>query len=175
MPSPGNQTQATLVGGLCGRQMLNHCTIPAPPEHFHLHFVHWLTCFSSFLFVYKLYAAINCDKQTIIILYYFGFVKQHEEASVQMFDYMMKVNNLLPSFTQYNLTEGDVVFIKELIAGTALDTTGSQVNSLVARVSLKREGLVDHCLHHLSSCLLSIPFTPTSCSPYCSLGRTTGA
>ena len=45
-----------------------------------------------------------------------------------MFDYMLKVNNLLPSFIQYNLTERDVVFIKELIAGTALDTTGSQVN-----------------------------------------------
>ena len=26
----GNQTQATLVGGLRGRQMLNHCAIPAP-------------------------------------------------------------------------------------------------------------------------------------------------
>ena len=25
-----NRTQATLVGGLRGRQMLNHCTIPAP-------------------------------------------------------------------------------------------------------------------------------------------------
>ena len=58
----------------------------------------------------------------------FLFVKQHEEASVQMFDYMLKANNLLPSFIQYNLTERDVVFIKELIAGTALDTTGSQVN-----------------------------------------------
>ena len=26
----GNRTRATLVGGLCGRQMLNHCAIPAP-------------------------------------------------------------------------------------------------------------------------------------------------
>ena len=26
----GNRTRATLVGGLHGRQMLNHCAIPAP-------------------------------------------------------------------------------------------------------------------------------------------------
>ena len=26
----GNRTRATLVGGLRGRQMLNHCAIPAP-------------------------------------------------------------------------------------------------------------------------------------------------
>ena len=25
-----NRTQAALVGGLCGRRMLNHCAIPAP-------------------------------------------------------------------------------------------------------------------------------------------------
>ena len=29
--SSGNRTRATLVGGLRGRQMLNHCAIPAPP------------------------------------------------------------------------------------------------------------------------------------------------
>ena len=29
----GNRTRATLVGGLHGRQMLNHCAIPAPPLH----------------------------------------------------------------------------------------------------------------------------------------------
>ena len=28
----GNRTQATLVGGLRGRQMLNHCAIPATKE-----------------------------------------------------------------------------------------------------------------------------------------------
>ena len=29
-----NRTRATLVGGLRGRQMLNHCAIPAPPNTF---------------------------------------------------------------------------------------------------------------------------------------------
>ena len=48
-----------------------------------------------------------------------------------MFDHMMKVNNLLPSFAKYNLTEIDVIFIKELIAGTALDITGAQVCTCV--------------------------------------------
>jgi len=51
---------------------------------------------------------------------------KHEDASVNMFDHMMKVNNLLPSFAKYNLTEIDVIFVKELIAGTALDMTGAQ-------------------------------------------------
>ena len=58
------------------------------------------------------------------------FSKQHEDGSVKMFDHLMKVNNLLPSFTKYNLTEKDVVFIKELIAGTALDVDGAQVTSV---------------------------------------------
>ena len=73
----------------------------------------------------------NLQHVNYFILNYslFLFLKQHEQASVQMFDYMLKVNNLLPSFIQYNLTERDVIFIKELIAGTALDTNGSQVNS----------------------------------------------
>ena len=73
----------------------------------------------------------NLQHVNYFILNYslFLFLKQHEQASVQMFDYMLKINNLLPSFIQYNLTERDVIFIKELIAGTALDTNGSQVNS----------------------------------------------
>ena len=29
----GNQTRATLVGGLHGRQMLNHCAVPAPLQY----------------------------------------------------------------------------------------------------------------------------------------------
>ena len=57
------------------------------------------------------------------------FRQQHEDASVKMFDHMIKVNNLLTSFIKYNLTEKDVVFIKELIAGTALDGAECQVTS----------------------------------------------
>ena len=46
-----------------------------------------------------------------------------------MFDHMMEVNNLLPSFAKYNLTDRDVTFIKELIAGTVLEaiTCSSEV------------------------------------------------
>ncbi|KAJ7374853.1 SAM domain and HD [Desmophyllum pertusum] len=50
---------------------------------------------------------------------------KHEYASVKMFDHLMEVNNLLPSFAKYNLSDGDVTFIKELIAGTALETNSS--------------------------------------------------
>lgn len=53
---------------------------------------------------------------------------QHEDASVSMFDHMVKVNNLLPSFSTFNLTEKDVTFIKELIAGTALEANNAQVS-----------------------------------------------
>ncbi|XP_022803920.1 deoxynucleoside triphosphate triphosphohydrolase SAMHD1-like, partial [Stylophora pistillata] len=48
---------------------------------------------------------------------------KHEDASVGMFDYMMMVNNLFPSFAKYKLTERDVTFIKELIAGPVLEST----------------------------------------------------
>ena len=60
---------------------------------------------------------------------WFLLFTQHEDASVNMFDHMMKVNNLFPSFREYNLLEKDLIFIKELIAGTALvDTSNSQVS-----------------------------------------------
>ena len=48
-----------------------------------------------------------------------------------MFDHLMEVNNLLPSFAKYNLSDGDVTFIKELIAGTALETNSSAVCLLI--------------------------------------------
>lgn len=60
---------------------------------------------------------------------WFLLFTQHEDASVNMFDHMMKENNLFPSFREYNLSEKDLIFIKELIAGTALvDTSNSQVS-----------------------------------------------
>ncbi len=40
---------------------------------------------------------------------------------------MMEVNNLLPFFAKYNLTDKDVTFIKELIAGTALEANSAKV------------------------------------------------
>lgn len=134
----------------------------------------------------KLYCQVTCilmilSKNLQNVNYFilnhslFLFLKQHEEASVQMFDYMLEVNNLSPSFIQYNLTERDVIFIKELIAGTALDTNGSQVNSF-GECPKKMEGVADYCcLYHLPSCLLSVIFTTTSRAfrDYCSIVLTT--
>ena len=75
------------------------------------------------------HTATSLLRMTLLTVdYYFLFYIQHEDASVNMFDHMVKVNNLLPSFTEYNLTEKDVIFIKELIAGTALDTNSTQVS-----------------------------------------------
>ena len=42
---------------------------------------------------------------------------QHEQASIDMFDYMIKVNDLMPFFEQENLDETDLIFVKELIFG----------------------------------------------------------
>ncbi len=56
------------------------------------------------------------------------FSTQHEDASVNMFDHMMEANNLLPFFAKYNLTDKDVTFIKELIAGTALEANSAKVH-----------------------------------------------
>ncbi|CAL4061492.1 unnamed protein product, partial [Meganyctiphanes norvegica] len=41
----------------------------------------------------------------------------HEEASVKMFDHLVKENNLQKEFEYYGLDEQDMVFVKELISG----------------------------------------------------------
>ena len=48
-----------------------------------------------------------------------------------MFDHMMEVNNLLQPFRQYNLTEKDVTFIKELISGAALEGNSAKVCAFI--------------------------------------------
>ena len=40
-----------------------------------------------------------------------------------MFNHMLDKNKLVTSFEKYNLTEGDVIFIRELIAGEVLKAT----------------------------------------------------
>jgi len=42
---------------------------------------------------------------------------QHENASVKMFDHLLEVNDLQPSLEEYDITEGDLTFVKEQIAG----------------------------------------------------------
>lgn len=43
---------------------------------------------------------------------------QHESASVQMFDHLVKVNHLEKVMTDYGLSlPSDLIFIKEQIAG----------------------------------------------------------
>ena len=44
-----------------------------------------------------------------------------------MFDHLIEVNNLLPTFAKYNLADKDVTFIKELISGAALEENSSKV------------------------------------------------
>ena len=48
-----------------------------------------------------------------------------------MFDHMMEVNNLLPTFAKYNLADKDVTFIKELISGAALEENGAKVCAFI--------------------------------------------
>jgi len=42
---------------------------------------------------------------------------QHEDASVEMFDYMVHSNHLLYEFAKYQFEEIDLDFIREQIAG----------------------------------------------------------
>lgn len=42
---------------------------------------------------------------------------QHEDASVMMFDYLIKKHNLKGEFKKYDLVDQDIKFIKEQIAG----------------------------------------------------------
>ena len=48
-----------------------------------------------------------------------------------MFDYMMEVNDLLPTFEKYNLADKDVTFIKELISGAALKENNAKVCAFI--------------------------------------------
>ena len=45
------------------------------------------------------------------------FLLQHEDASVQMFDYLVHDNDLIGAFEKYNLSDVDREFIKEQIRG----------------------------------------------------------
>ena len=42
---------------------------------------------------------------------------QHERASIEMFDYMIEANGLMPSFEHAGLDENDLILVKELIYG----------------------------------------------------------
>ena len=44
-----------------------------------------------------------------------------------MFDHMIEVNDLLPTFAKYHLADKDVTFIKELISGAALEKNSAKV------------------------------------------------
>ena len=55
--------------------------------------------------------------------------QQHEDASVQMFDYLVEVNNIKQQFLKFGLTDDDMVFIKELIAGPQDESCADQVSS----------------------------------------------
>ncbi|PIK47803.1 putative deoxynucleoside triphosphate triphosphohydrolase SAMHD1-like [Apostichopus japonicus] len=46
-----------------------------------------------------------------------GYKGKHEKLSVNMFEHMLKKNNLREQFKKYNLQEGDIMFIKEQIDG----------------------------------------------------------
>ncbi|KAK3581153.1 hypothetical protein CHS0354_024685 [Potamilus streckersoni] len=47
---------------------------------------------------------------------------KHEDASVEMFDYLIEDNNILPAFQEYGLDRQDITFIKEQIAGPCRKT-----------------------------------------------------
>ena len=65
------------------------------------------------------------------IIYACTHLTQHEDASVDMFDHLIRVNDLQSSFDQYDITATDLVFVKEQIAGP-IDTEqcSSQMQSV---------------------------------------------
>jgi len=46
-----------------------------------------------------------------------GYKWRHEKTSLDMLDFIIKDNNLMPVFAQHGLTEIDVTFVKEMIFG----------------------------------------------------------
>lgn len=60
------------------------------------------------------------------------FVLQHENASVAMFDHLVKENDLNQLMTQHGLVlHEDLTFIKELIGGP-LDTNAAEAKKVTA-------------------------------------------
>ena len=55
-----------------------------------------------------------------------SFLK-HEKGSIDMFDHLVKQNNLEQAFEDQGLTDIDMKFIKEIIKGPPSSTTGSEV------------------------------------------------
>ena len=55
---------------------------------------------------------------------------QHEQASVMMFEHLLEVNNLKPTFEEHGLNETDINFIKEQIAGPLQSEMCSQVDAV---------------------------------------------
>ena len=53
----------------------------------------------------------------VVCKMYTRFLLQHEDASVQMFDHMVRSNGLWREFKMYNFEDKDLVFVKEQIAG----------------------------------------------------------
>ncbi len=57
---------------------------------------------------------------------------QHEKASVLMFEHLLNVNDLHSELSRYGLTDTDVLFIKEQIAGPAYDDSSSNSQGAAA-------------------------------------------
>ncbi|KAL6483240.1 hypothetical protein MHYP_G00081120 [Metynnis hypsauchen] len=62
-----------------------------------------------------------------------GIKWKHENASVQMFDHLVKVNNLKPEMEKYGLTANDLTFIKEQIEGPQDDTASGSKGPYIDR------------------------------------------
>ena len=60
---------------------------------------------------------------------------QHEDASVAMFDHLIKVNDLQSSFDQYGISDTDLMFVKEQIAGPIdAEQCSSQMQHTVSKL-----------------------------------------
>lgn len=74
---------------------------------------------------------------------------KHEQGSVDMFDYLMKCNNMMPVLETCDFTPNDVEFIRELILGPPSDTQtawpykgrGEEKSFLYEIVANKRTGI----------------------------------
>lgn len=57
---------------------------------------------------------------------------EHEQASVDMFEHLVKKNKLEGEFTRYGLTDVDLIFIKEQIKGPSEDVIKRRLSGIVS-------------------------------------------
>ena len=73
------------------------------------------------------------------------YTSQHEDASVTMFDHLIEVNDLQSTFDEYGITDDDISFVKEQIAGPIdSEQCSSQMQTVSGLIVMSLSKMTSH-------------------------------